>query len=133
MVGFQTVALRSVLRPPLLLAAVAVTPFVLGRAGVAAPLACPWREVTGVPCPLCGATRSFHLAGQGDPGFLRLNGFWVLLAMVLLVVVLWSVAAPGAAARAGAFARRVPTPAWIAVVGLPAWTWAFLARGEIVG
>src|SRR3954464_8864726 len=46
---------------------------------------CPFRTVTGLPCPLCGGTRAFAWAARGDVGFLHYNAFWffVALAMVL--------------------------------------------------
>jgi hypothetical protein len=40
----------------------------LGYAGAevpSGPVLCPFRLATGVPCPLCGLTRSLFLAGQG--------------------------------------------------------------------
>ena len=32
------------------------------------PTLCPFRLVTGVPCPFCGMTRSLFALGQGDLG-----------------------------------------------------------------
>ena len=47
---------------------------------------CPFRALTGLPCPLCGGTRAFAWAARGDTGFLSYNGFWVFVAVALIVM-----------------------------------------------
>lgn len=37
-----------------------------GAAGVDGPVLCPFRLVTGLPCPFCGMTRSLLALGRGD-------------------------------------------------------------------
>lgn len=124
------------------LASVAGLPFALGgalftaRGGVVdgpGALPCPFRAVTGLPCPLCGATRAFVLAAHGDPGFLRYNAPLVLAAAVLVVLgALGAVRAlrgRGAAAATGATAP-LAVPA-IAAVALVAWAWA-LAHAQTI-
>jgi hypothetical protein len=63
-------------------------PFAVGamvsRDGAAFMPPCPFRTVTGLPCPLCGGTRAFAWAARGDAGFLHYNAFWVLVAVVLI-------------------------------------------------
>jgi Protein of unknown function (DUF2752) len=92
---------RSLQRPvvvgaPLAVAAAATLPFAIGRVagglvtGTGVPSAghvlCPFRAATGVPCPLCGATRSVVLFSQGDLGFLRYNPVWVVVLLALAVL-----------------------------------------------
>lgn len=64
------------------------------------PILCPFRLVTGLPCPFCGMTRSLLALGQGDLGAsVRLHPLGPLL-LVLAVLGLW---------RFGrAAARKVP-------------------------
>lgn len=81
-------------------------------------LPCPFREVTGLPCPLCGGTRAFALAAQGDPGFLDYGAVWVLVAVATAVALV---------AR-----LRIPWQAWPAAAAL-AWAWALAHRDTIVG
>jgi hypothetical protein len=110
------------------LLAAGCAPFVAGAivpANGDTGLFCPFRELTGLPCPLCGATRAFALAARGDLGFTHYNAVWVVVAALLIV--------------AGGFVvvtRRKPRlPAVsLAVVAMAlAWGYALAHRGAIVG
>ncbi len=89
------------------------------------PALCPLRALTGVPCPLCGATRAFVLAGHGDGRWLHYGAVWVVLAVLALVA--------GLALMARG--RPVPRPrrAWPGVVAAAAlaWAWALAHAGTI--
>jgi len=95
---------------------------------------CPFRAATGLPCPLCGATRAFSLAVHGDGDLVRYNAVWVVLAGLLVLAGLVALAA-SAAGRAPITRvwERLPVPASIAVVFLVAWAYALAQRGAIVG
>src|SRR5215213_9374081 len=82
------------------------------------PAVCPFRALTGVPCPLCGATRAFVLAGHGDGRWLDYGAVWVLAAAALLIVAL--IRRPRL--------RALPSVAAIAVL---AWAWALGHAGTI--
>lgn len=64
---------------------------------------CPWRWVTGLLCPGCGALRGTHALLHGDlAAAWRLNALWVLLGPPLGAALLW----------ASARSFGVPLPAW---------------------
>lgn len=98
-------------------------------------LFCPFREVTGVPCPLCGGTRAFRAAVVGDPAVASYNWFWVALAVAsiaagLLVLVAGPLRAP--VWRMVDRARGAP----LAATGLllvTGWAVALANRGAITG
>jgi hypothetical protein len=48
-------------------------------------LLCPFRAMTGLPCPFCGATRAFAFAARGDAGFTSYNAVWVALAALMIL------------------------------------------------
>lgn len=125
---------RSTTRFGAVLLIVGFAPFAAGAAmgGVDAPRVCPFSLVTGAPCPLCGGTRSFVLAADGDSGFLEYNAVWVVVAA--------AVAMAGAAllVLAATGRRRVPViprslvfATGVAVVAV-AWAWALVQRDVIV-
>ena len=88
---------------------------------------CPFRAATGLPCPLCGATRAFALAVRGDGGWTAYNAPWVVVAALLVVT--------GALALAGVRIPRARGPvtavAAVLVVAV-AWAYALAQRGAIV-
>lgn len=97
-------------RTGLLVAAAAATPFCLAPLTAGAPaLTCPLLATTGVPCPLCGGTRAFRAAADGDLAFLTYNGWWVLLALA-------AVAGGLAVALTGRAPRRPRDGAWLATL-----------------
>lgn len=58
--------------------------------GHIATTVCPFRRITGIPCPGCGGLRSAHLLLQGDLwGALGLNPLSVLLIVWIVVSVVW--------------------------------------------
>jgi len=72
-----------------------VVPFLAGRLlynpavdGSTRLWTCPLLEATGVPCPACGATRSFVYFAQGDARFLDYNWMWLLIWGGLVAVLL---------------------------------------------
>jgi hypothetical protein len=128
---------RSTARLGAVLLALGAAPFAAAAAfdglGMAdAPRICPFSLATGAPCPLCGSTRAYVLATQGDPAFLDFNAVWVVVAaaVALAGAALLLAAAAGRrvlSARHGPWLR----PAVLLVV-VGAWAWALAHRDQIV-
>ena len=54
------------------------------------PSVCLFKEVTGLPCPSCGTTRSLLLLMNGEfRASLMMNPFGFLLAAAVVVIPLW--------------------------------------------
>jgi hypothetical protein len=114
------------------LAGIGLMPFVaaaaIDAAAEAAPaLPCPFRELTGLPCPLCGSTRAFALAAQGDPAFLDFNAVWVAAAVATLVTGVVILFRP---LRIDRITRGLPYA--LPAVAVTAWVWALVHRAGIV-
>jgi hypothetical protein len=84
---------------------------------------CPFRLVTGLPCPLCGATRAFVHAGHLDGSWVDYGAVWVVAAVALVL--------------GGLLWRGRPAPpgrvvALVAVaVSVAAWAWALAHTATI--
>jgi hypothetical protein len=90
---------------------------------------CPFRAATGLPCPLCGATRAFALAARGDGDWLSYNAPWVVLAALAIVAGLLVLAGVLPVPRASG--RALATAA--VLVACIAWAYALVQRGPISG
>jgi hypothetical protein len=93
------------------------------------PLSCPFKAVTGLPCPTCGATRAVLAFLHGEwPAAFRLNP---LLALAFLGWLAWLPYGLATGARAGRRLRVTWTArdcAWLRVLaaGAIAANWLFL-------
>jgi hypothetical protein len=109
-------------------------PFAVGAAiprdGVSLMPPCPFRAVTGLPCPLCGGTRAFAWAARGDTGFLSYNGFWVFVALAMIAAGVFVLATRVRVIDA-LMRTRPRTFALVAVLGGAGWAWALAERATI--
>ena len=79
---------------------------------------CPFRALTGLPCPACGATRAFALFGHADARWLDYGAVWVAVAIALVL--------------AGLAGRRITRALPVAVgVAAAAWAWALAHESTI--
>jgi hypothetical protein len=123
-----------------LLVAGGCLPFAAGALmdGDGPALPCPFREATGVPCPLCGASRAFVLAVRGDGEALRYNAAWVARAAAVIVAGLIALAAsasgrsPVTRVRAALVAPPRLAVALVLVAAVP-WAYAITERQAILG
>ena len=129
---------RPGLRRGATLAAAGVAPFVVGRAAfdpssvdAEGPVVCPFRLATGLPCPICGATRGVVLASHGDGGFVEFNAVAVV---ALLVLVAYGLVAVALALRGAELPRLRgrPLAAGAVALGAVAWAWTLSHRDTIV-
>jgi hypothetical protein len=114
---------------------VGATAFSAGTAGVSGPALwpCPFRAMTGLPCPMCGATRSVVLFAHADGRFADFNAFWV--AVLLGAVVVGALAALRGRSQRPAFpalAVRVWPAALIALLA-GGWATSLLHAAAITG
>ena len=64
--------------------------FVEGSEASAVPSDCLFKEITSLPCPSCGTTRSLLLLMGGHfHESLMMNPFGIVLALALVIVPLW--------------------------------------------
>ena len=122
------------------LAAAGAAPFLVGRVALDPPAAgdedfvlCPFRNLTGLPCPLCGSTRGVILASRGDSAFLDFNAVTVvaLFAVVVYGLVALAVALRGGRLRLPALRWRTLAPLLVGLAAV-AWAWTLAHRDTIV-
>lgn len=94
------------------------------------PGICPFRFATGLPCPLCGGTRAFAFAANGDMRFLSFNAFWVFVA---LAIALTGVLVMAGYMNVRGFWSRGRVPVYM-LIGMLAggWAWALANRVTII-
>ena len=92
---------------------------------------CPFRTLTGLPCPLCGGTRAFAWAARGDSGFLHYNAFWVLVAVAMVFAGLL-VLATGRQFLDDLTRTPRRTLLTFGLLGAAGWTYALVERATIV-
>ena len=99
----------------------------LGAGEVEGPTLCPFRLATGLPCPLCGTTRSLMALGRGD---VEASVAYSPLGLLLSLA---AVAFAVGLARAAARRRSLSWPPWLVPAGGAAiaviWIFQLVTRG----
>lgn len=121
-----------------LLIAAGCVPFALGGAFAVAGgndegiVFCPFRLITGLPCPLCGGTRAFAYAASGDTKFLSYNGFWVFVALAVILSGILMAFTRVPVRRFWQRSRLVPVMV-IALLFAGGWAWSLTNQTTILG
>ncbi len=93
------------------------------------PVVCPFRAVTGLPCPTCGLTRVAHSLMRRDlGGALAINPFDTLffLVAVPLFTGLWVANLAGGFAVRISMSRAERRVAWALLVAAALANWAYV-------
>ena len=93
------------------------------------PVVCPFRAVTGLPCPTCGLTRAAHSLMRGDLGrALAINPFDTLffLVAVPLFAGLWVANLVGGFAVRFSLSPREQRAAWALLAAVALANWAYV-------
>lgn len=96
------------------------------------PSFCPFRLATGLPCPLCGGTRAFTYAASGDTKFLTYNGFWVFVALAMIVTGLLLAFTRAPVRRLRQRLDQMPLVV-MAVLLTIGWIWSLANQSTILG
>jgi hypothetical protein len=96
------------------------------------PVLCPFRLLTGLPCPFCGMTRSLLALGRGDvAASIALHPLGPAVAL-LAVLGLWRFVRPAVRRRGGGVPARLPRSAPLAVAAAFAVAWVLtLSHGPL--
>lgn len=93
------------------------------------PILCPFRALTGLPCPLCGSVRAFTLLMHGDGGWLQQNA--VVVALVACAGLWFALRAAGVRMPRGPSSARLQLAAVLLVTAV-AWGWTLSHAATIV-
>lgn len=102
-------------------------------------ITCPFRAITGLPCPFCGGTRAFEHAAKLDPSFMDYGAIWVFVAIAAAMIAAGLLITRAVNRPAYDLARswmrslpwQVTAGSAVALV-LVAWAYALAHRGTIV-
>lgn len=102
------------------------------------PTICLMRNIFGLPCPFCGATRAFIEFGHGRSDWIsNYNGFWVIVSIAAIVFTAIALLASLRDSKLGERLDRLLAsprlvPLLLLSLSLPGWIWAMTNRSTIV-